>query len=188
MTKEVLRALFLEKRRTLSPEEFAHRNQLITLEFDSFLHKHADLQNVHLFYPILKQQEVDTRSLISLLHTREITTVLPRVKKGRRLSHHIYEKSDQLVPNQWGILEPSSTKTIEPGALDLVLVPLIAFDRKGNRIGYGGGFYDAFLKEVKKNCLKVGLSISPPLDNIDYIEKHDIRLDMCITHLRSYHF
>jgi len=161
---------------------------MIALHFHTFIQEHPSVQNVHLFYPIAKQQEVDTRPLISLLHKRKITTILPRVKNNRQLSHHIYEKGDQLIENKWGIFEPLSLKTIQADALDVVLIPLVAFDRKGNRIGYGGGFYDAFLKGVKKNCLKIGLSLSPPLDNIDYVETHDIGLDLCITHLKCHRF
>lgn len=189
MNKQVLRALYLEKRKTLSNEEFTSRNKAIFKHAIEFLLSHQHKSNCHLFLPILKNKEVNTQPLFEwILKSDKHNAIIPKVEEGRGLSHHKIETGDHLKNNSWGIPEPVVPKPIDTQKIDFVFIPLSCFDRKGNRLGYGGGFYDNFLKGVKKDCLKVGLSLSPPLDNIDYTESHDIPLDMCITHLGTYRF
>jgi len=87
-----------------------------------------------------------------------------------------------------GIPEPRNADAVDPKTIDIVFVPLISFDEHGNRIGYGAGLYDRFLSEVRPDCLKVGLAVTPPLNNIDYSTEYDIALDFCINHLGIYEF
>jgi len=189
MNKQVLRDLFLEKRKTLTKEEFERRNHLVFTNTIEFLIEHRHKRHIHLFMTMAKNHEVDTTPILEwLLNSKKHQVVVPKVEKDRNLSHHILESGENLSLNKWGIPEPQNTKTVHPNLVDLVFVPLISFDRKGNRIGYGGGFYDNFLKDTRRDCLKIGLSISPPLDHIDYTETHDIPLDMCITHHKKYLF
>ena len=87
---------------------------------------------------------------------------------------------DPLIINKYGIPEPTSKKIIYP---DILLVPLVAFDKNLNRIGYGGGFYDRYIRRIKKrkDILTIGLAYSFQKVNKIPINKYDIKLDFVIT-------
>ena len=90
--------------------------------------------------------------------------------------------------NRFKILEPDSTKEILPAEIEVVFIPLLCFDKHGNRVGYGGGYYDRFLTKTRRSCLKIGLSFFEPVDFIEGISKTDITLDMCVTPEKLYNF
>ncbi len=83
--------------------------------------------------------------------------------------------------NKWGIREPDGEQTAAPSELDIVLVPLLAFDAQGHRVGYGKGYYDRLLAECRPDCLKIGLSAFAAEERIDDIHPLDVRLDLCLT-------
>ncbi len=86
------------------------------------------------------------------------------------------------------VAEPVNGEDIYPSAIDMVIVPLLAFDKKGFRVGYGKGYYDKFLARCRKDCIKIGFSYFEALDNIEDRSTDDIPLDFCITHERVYEF
>jgi 5-formyltetrahydrofolate cyclo-ligase len=90
--------------------------------------------------------------------------------------------------NQLGIREPISSNQKDASLLEVIFVPLLIFDKLGHRVGYGGGYYDKFLGNIKDDVLKIGLSIFDPIDEIQDIEKHDISLNYVITPKRVYNF
>ena len=75
-----------------------------------------------------------------------------------------------------------------PAEIDLVIVPLLCFDKKGNRVGYGKGYYDRFLKQCRKDCIKIGFSYFDPIDQVEDINKFDVKLDYGITPDAIYQF
>ena len=77
-----------------------------------------------------------------------------------------FDSTTKLTVNRWHILEPTGNETVEIGKLDAVLVPLLCFDERGFRVGYGKGFYDKFLKNCRRDCLKIGLSYFTPVEEI----------------------
>jgi 5-formyltetrahydrofolate cyclo-ligase len=89
--------------------------------------------------------------------------------------------------NRFGIPEPVEGIEVSPTSIDVIFVPLLAFDKAGNRLGYGKGFYDIFLKQCPASVLKVGLSLFPAEDAIP-AETHDQPLDYCITPSKIYSF
>lgn len=186
MDKHVLRAVYLEKRKTLTQKEFDLRNRKINHYFKKFLEEQSHIKAVHIFMSMPSQREVETMPLIDTLWKNQAEVVLPKVIGKRKLSHHRYQRHQKLKVSKWGIAEPDSNVFFDEEKLDAVFIPMIIFDKDGSRIGYGGGFYDTFLKQINKKCLKVGLCLTPPLDKIDFIEAHDIPLDYCITHLGIY--
>lgn len=96
--------------------------------------------------------------------------------------------SDQFANSPWGIPEPVGGRVVEPVELDVVLIPLLAFDVNGHRVGYGKGFYDRYLAACRPDCLKIGISFFESLASIEDVEAHDIALDMAICPTQVYDF
>lgn len=146
------------------------------------------VKTIHLFIPIAEKKEPDTFLFIDWLgsHHPDIRIIVPRADFDTALmTHHVYTGKDSLVKNLFNILEPAKD-VIHTGDIDLVLVPLLAFDLKGYRVGYGKGFYDRFLQQV--NTRAIGLSFFKPVDLIEDIDQYDVALDTCITPEKTYYF
>jgi 5-formyltetrahydrofolate cyclo-ligase len=90
--------------------------------------------------------------------------------------------------NEYGIDEPADGVDVEPSAIDMIIVPLLCFDKNGYRVGYGKGYYDRFLKHCRPGCIKVGFSYFDPVELIEDTNEHDVKLDYCVTHERIYEF
>jgi 5-formyltetrahydrofolate cyclo-ligase len=180
MTKAELRKAFLTKRTLLSEGEclaFSHRL------CENFF-AHIDLsfiRVVHIYLPIEKNNEPDTRLIIDRIRRefRHIQLAIPRVTKNGELENFFFEGFHQLKKNSWGIPEPQDGKPVESSEVDLVIVPLLAADSNGNRVGYGKGFYDKFLAQCKPSCKRIGLSFFRPVDAVDDLHPFDVPL----THL-----
>jgi 5-formyltetrahydrofolate cyclo-ligase len=99
-----------------------------------------------------------------------------------------FEGLHQLEKNGWGISEPKQGVPTPSEKIDLVIVPLLAFDKQGHRVGYGKGFYDRFLKECRPDCQKVGLSMFDPENQSIETNEHDVLLSLCITPTKEYKF
>ena len=104
------------------------------------------------------------------------------------MSHVLLQDNTILKPNSWNIPEPENGIPISNKQIEVVFIPLVAFDVKGNRVGYGKGFYDDFLKNCSKDTLKIGLSLFDAEPIIEGTQTHDIPLDYCITPGKTYTF
>ena len=83
--------------------------------------------------------------------------------------------------NEWNIPEPINGISISTEQIDVVFIPLLAYDKTGNRVGYGKGFYDKFLAKCKPETIKIGLSFFESVESIIDVFEEDIRLDYCVT-------
>jgi 5-formyltetrahydrofolate cyclo-ligase len=190
MTKAELRKIYLGKRQLLSLAE----RELASAKIASQFFDTVDLENtnvLHCFVPIERFAEVDTRPIFQRLWSEypEIFTAVPRVNhETEEIESLRYGPDTELVESKWQIGEPSHNERAEPKDVDLVLVPLVCCDLKGHRVGYGHGYYDRFLRKTRSDCLKIGLSIFPPVDAIDDAHEGDVRLDLCITPEQIYKF
>jgi len=149
-------------------------NQFIALDFNS-------VKTLHIFLPMEEKKEPDTFLLIEWLAENhpEIKIIVPKADfETALMTNHEYLGVDDLQKNIYNILEPQKG-IVHAGDVDVVLVPLLAFDKRGYRVGYGKGFYDRFLKNM--DAKKIGLSLLPAIDEIDDVNEHDIRLDFCLT-------
>jgi 5-formyltetrahydrofolate cyclo-ligase len=99
-----------------------------------------------------------------------------------------FEDFHQLKKNSWGILEPRQGVPAPPEKVDLVIVPLLAFDKLGHRVGYGKGFYDRFLKDCRSDCKKIGLSFFSPEEKIDDANPFDVPLHLALTPKEVFQF
>ncbi|HYC85318.1 MAG TPA: 5-formyltetrahydrofolate cyclo-ligase [Chryseosolibacter sp.] len=183
MTKEELRKIYLQKRLAMGEAEYLALNKQICENFFALV----DLSFAvvfHSFLPIEKTREPNTWLIIERIRREfpHIRISVPRINNETSLLDNFYfEGLHQLQNNTWGIPEPKQGIPTPTEKIDLVLVPLLAFDSTGHRVGYGRGFYDKFLATTRKDCRKIGLSFFPPVESIDNIHPHDLALDMVVT-------
>lgn len=183
MTKSELRQIFLERRKAFSPAEHAENSRRIAELFFTSTNL-SRIKLLHTFISFEKRNEVDTSLINHEVWSRspEIEIAVPRVNfKTGEMESLGYTAEIELIENAWGLSEPGGGELVDPKTIDLVLVPLVCFDERGYRVGYGKGFYDKFLRSCRPDCLKVGLSFFPAVDRIDDVHDGDIPLDRCIT-------
>jgi 5-formyltetrahydrofolate cyclo-ligase len=182
MTKSELRREYLEKRRTMARDKVESGSRLIADRlFATF--DFAALKAVHCYISIGKFNEVDTTFIFDRIWREfpHVSTAVPRVDDATGELEHFYYTSDtNMVKNAWGISEPAGAERADPKEFDLVLVPLLCFDERGYRVGYGKGFYDRFLRECRADCIKAGLSFFPPVIEIRDIHVGDVALDLFV--------
>ena len=130
------------------------------------------------YYPY--NNEIDVLDILKRFEKKNYNISLPKIKSNYEMDFLNWSSNDPLIINKYGIPEPTSSKIIYP---DIIFVPLVAFDERNNRIGYGGGFYDRYLKKIKrkKKILTIGLAYSIQKIKKIPVNKHDIRLDFVIT-------
>ncbi len=137
---------------------------------------------VHCFLPAEQQREVNTWPIVRRLWaTPSVRVLAPRCRPLGELSHHLLNARTSLKNNRWGIPEPVGSPEQAVSAIDWVLVPLVAFDRRGHRVGYGKGFYDRFLADCRPDTQKIGLSLFSPVESIDDVNEQDVSLDAVVT-------
>lgn len=190
MNKSELRKIYLEKRASLSPTEVAVASGRIA---DSFFENVVMPPGgvLHTFVRIAKFNELDTSVIYYRLwrDRPDIATAAPRTDLKTGVIDSVrFQANTDLATNAWGIREPADGDIIAAGDIDVVLVPLLCFDRTGHRVGYGKGIYDRFLAACRPDCKKVGVSLFSPVDEIDDVTSSDFRLDVCITPDSVFHF
>ena len=104
--------------------------------------------------------EVETGPIIERLAAEGVLVALPRVE-GHRIVAVAYSPGDPLSRASFGAMEPTGSRVIGPKEIDVVVTPGLAFDRRGYRVGYGGGFYDGFLRRTRRDALRVGICFAP---------------------------
>ena len=192
MTKRELRKIFAERRQNLSALQVAKQSEAIAQRFFSAF----DVENtkaIHCFLPIRQKNEVDVFRLIYPIreHFLKTQVVVPRVVTDtQQLEHYLWTSHIKLQINRWGILEPDPTSCLQHplSNVQIVIVPLLIFDRKGHRVGYGQGFYDRFLVNLPLDVKKVGVSFFEPVEKISDTDPFDVRLDYCLTPQRIWKF
>ena len=172
--KSLLRKKMLSQRMLLSPLEVTEKSKLLTENFYS--EKVAqDIKTCMAFMPF--RNEVDTTYIINKLLDKNVQVALPRVDKATNTirAFSVTNLKSDLEDGVWGIKEPRSIMPeILPADIDLILVPGVAFDKKGFRLGYGGGFYDRFLQETK--ALTIGVCYDFQIINSVPVERWDVPL------------
>jgi 5-formyltetrahydrofolate cyclo-ligase len=190
MNKGELRKIYLEKRKDFEAEEVKEKSLQIAERF----FREFDLSQIdylHSFLPIEKFNEIDTRLILHRVWFEHvhIETVVPRINfETDELENLKFTPVTELIQNAWMIHEPAHNDLVGGEKIDLVLVPLLAFDREGFRVGYGKGYYDKLLKNCRADCRKIGLSHFPPVEEIADLHEFDVKLDYCLTPDEIYKF
>ncbi len=190
MTKQEIRKTYLHKRSALTAAEYLNISGRICDNLFSLLDL-TSIKVIHTFLTIEKNREPNTWLIIDRIKKEfpQIKISIPRINNQTGgLENFYFESHDQLRQNILGIPEPQQGIPTESKDIDLIFVPLLAFDATGHRVGYGKGFYDKFLQTCHDKCKKVGLSLFPPLDSIDDVNNHDQKLDLAITPYKIHQF
>ncbi|MFO7702170.1 MAG: 5-formyltetrahydrofolate cyclo-ligase [Psychroflexus maritimus] len=187
MKKQELRKIYKQKRSELTPSIIEEKS--ISIANKSLALPIWEKENFHLFLSIEHQNEVDTNYLLHILQGRDKNVVISKSDfSDTSMKHFLLTDATKLVVNQWGIPEPENGFEVSPKKIDVVFLPLLAFDLKGNRVGYGKGFYDRFLSECKNKVMKIGLSFFEAEEVVEDAHYSDVPLDYCITTQEIYTF
>ena len=134
------------------------------------------------YYPY--NYEVDVIEILKKFEKQKYHISLPKIEKNYQMNFFTWSTKKPLIINKYGIPEPITNKIVYP---NIIFVPLVAFDKNLNRVGYGGGFYDRYLKRIKKNkkIITIGLAYSFQKIKKVPINKYDIKLDFVVTNRKS---
>ncbi len=189
MNKAELRKRILEKRASLSIEQKCDLLQKVIDHLNEF--DFSKIEYVHIYLPIKKKNEIDTFPIIRFLKLLKpsIKIVIPKSDfKTFEMINVLYNEHTILAENTYGILEPANGEEIKNDKIDMVICPLLSFDKLGFRVGYGKGFYDRFLNQCRTNVIKIGLSYFEPEEKIEDINAYDVQLNYAISPSRLWKF
>ena len=187
MTKKELRNKYKALRAKLSESEIEDyslsiANQLLKLDI-------WNTSFYHIFLTIEEHKEINTDYILNILAGKDKNIVLSKSNfEDYSMTHYLLTDNTRIKKNSYNIPEPVDGIKIEASQLEVVFVPLLIFDKKGHRIGYGKGFYDRFLAECNPETLKIGLSFFEAEDETFDASEDDIKLDYCVTPNRIYNF
>lgn len=154
--KVILRSFFRQKRDEMTNVRWTQNCVGIhSIIADQEWYKSA--QSIHCYVSMNHRNEVDTHALIEGILASKKRLVVPIMVDKARLQHSVLTDWNQLTSNEWGVMEPKTLHLISPESMDVVLVPMLAMDVYGNRLGYGAGYYDSFLKDLPRSTCKIGL-------------------------------
>lgn len=186
-SKKELRLHYKNLRKELSPNDIEEKslavaNNLIQLPI-------WDKTYYHVFLPITEQNEVDTEFILHLLSGKDKEIVISKSDfETREMTHFLLTDNTKIKKNEYNIPEPVNGLSVPSQTIEVVFVPLLAFDVLGNRIGYGKGFYDKFLANCNPETIKIGLSFFEAVSQIDDVFESDVKLDYCVTPEKVYNF
>lgn len=180
-SKQDLRSAYRQLRKNLKPAVVEAKSKAIHDQFLSWMKDRPNFQHFHLFFPIDRFNEVNTFYIKESLDEMDKTLYTSQVNRGdTELETLKLPREAAFFHDEWGIPVPQESIQVSPSKIEVVFVPLLAYDQKGNRVGFGKGFYDAYLAKLGPGVIKIGLSFYPP-EEVIQPEPHDVRLDFCIT-------
>lgn len=187
MTKVELRKKYKTLRNKLSETDvdelsLAIANQLLKLPIWQY-------SFYHIFLSIKEHKEVNTDFILNILLGKDKNSIISKSDfKTRQMTHYLLTDSTIIKKNAYQIPEPVNGIEVLNDKIDVVFIPLLAFDKTGHRVGYGKGFYDMFLSECKPKTIKIGLSFFKAEKLIADVFESDIKLDYCVTPEKVYQF
>nr|WP_315141400.1 5-formyltetrahydrofolate cyclo-ligase [uncultured Flavobacterium sp.] len=180
MLKQALRIHYKTLRKQLSENQLeemslAVANNVLTLPV-------WEKTYFHIFLPIEAHNEVNTEFILHLLSGKDKEIVISKSDfKTRNMTHFLLTDNTKIKKNEYNIPEPVDGIEVPAKKIEVVFIPLLAYDKQGNRVGYGKGFYDKFLSECQTGTIKIGLSFFEPEEQITDVFETDVKLDYCVT-------
>jgi 5-formyltetrahydrofolate cyclo-ligase len=187
MDKKALRSKYKVLRQSLTEEEIedkslAIENQLLRMDAVPSLRLVWDKLYYHLFLTIEEQKEINTEYILQILAGKDKEIVISKCDFATLgMTHFLLTDNTKIKKNSYNVTEPVDGLEVPDAKIDVVFVPLLAYDKQGNRVGYGKGFYDNFLSKCKPETIKIGLSFFPPEEKIEDVSANDVKLDFCVT-------
>ena len=187
MLKKELRQKYKALRNQLSENDLEEKslaiaNKVLTLPI-------WEKNFFHIFLSITEHKEVNTEFILHLLSGKDKEIIISKSKfETREMTHFLLTDNTKIKKNQYNIPEPVDGLEVPSHKIDVVFVPLLAFDKSGHRAGYGKGFYDKFLTECKSETIKIGLSFFEAEEKIEDVCENDVKLNYCVTPNAIYGF
>lgn len=187
MTKTELRKTYKNLRNNLTETEIddlslSLSNQVLKLDIWTY-------SFYHIFLAIKEQKEVNTDYILNILSGKDKNILISKSDfKTGGMTHFLLTDNTIIKKNKYHIPEPIDGIEILDHKIDVVFIPLLAFDTRGNRVGYGKGFYDRFLANCKPETIKIGLSFFEAEPEITNVFESDIKLNYCVTPNTIYTF
>ncbi len=187
MTKKELRKIYKARRKGLSETQIddlslAISNQLLKPPVWNY-------SFYHIFLAIEEQKEVNTDYILNILSGKDKNILISKSDfETGGMTHFLLTDNTTIKKNEHHIPEPVDGIAVAPEMIEVVFIPLLAFDKIGNRVGYGKGFYDRFLAHCKPETVKIGLSFFEAENAITDVFESDVRLDYCVTAEQVYRF
>ena len=188
MTKDELREKYNEKRKMLSPKDLEDISSKVC--HNAFRFFQLEKKRISIFLPIEHLREINTYKIWEKARSFDAEVAIPKINtKTNELKQIVFEHTDQLEISEYGIPEPKKGRIVAAEHFDFIFVPLLTIDKQGNRVGYGKGYYDRYLKKCAPRCQFIGLYHFDELeDSIPGINALDVRLHGCITPNHFYRF
>ncbi|MGG7033870.1 MAG: 5-formyltetrahydrofolate cyclo-ligase [Flavobacterium sp.] len=187
MLKKEIRIKYKNLRKELTENDIEDKslaiaNRLLSLNIWDKIYYHT-------FLSITELREINTEYILHILSGKDKEIIVSRTAMNpQRMIHFLLTENTKIKKNSYNIPEPVDGIEVPSHKIDIVFIPLLAFDKKGNRVGYGKGFYDNFLAECKPETIKIGLSFFEVEEEIEDISENDIRLNYCVTPSKVYSF
>ncbi|HBD26145.1 5-formyltetrahydrofolate cyclo-ligase [Flavobacterium sp.] len=194
MDKKEARKKSKEARKQLSQEEIEDKslaiaNQLLRMDTVPSGRLVWDKLYYHLFLTIEEQKEINTEYILQILAGKDKEIVISKCEFATLgMTHFLLTDNTKIKKNIYNVPEPVDGLEVPDAKIDVVFVPLLAYDNQGNRVGYGKGFYDNFLRKCKPETIKIGLSFFPPEEKIEDVSENDVKLDFCVTPKKVFRF
>ena len=189
MRKEEARSIYREKRKNLSDAERLKADDLMLIQFQKIELPHID--RLLSYWPIEENNEPNMHLSNDYIEFKNpaIKFLYPKADFEKLAMEAVEVNADTAFQkNGWNIYEPIDGTMTDAPAIDMIFVPLLIFDKRGYRVGYGKGFYDKYLQRCKPDCLKVGFCYFEPVDVIEGTREFDVPLNLCITPNNAYVF
>ena len=187
MDKKALRSKYKVLRQSLTEEEIEDKslaiaNQLLRMDAVPSGRLVWDKLYYHLFLTIEEQKEINTEYILQILAGKDKEIVISKCDFATLgMTHFLLTDNTKIKKNNYNVPEPVDGLEVPDAKIDVVFAPLLAYDKQGNRVGYGKGFYDNFLSKCKLETIKIGLSFFPPEEKIEDVSENDVKLDFCVT-------
>ena len=175
MLKKSLRKKILKIRKKIN----SNSNKIDFIKIFNLIKKQKKIKkSIGGYFPV--NNEIDDLEILKKFEEKKYKICLPVVKKNFDMDFYNFSFKDPLIVNKYGIPEPKKTNIVYP---DIILIPMVAFDKNLNRLGYGGGYYDRIIEKLmkKKNFLKIGLAFSKQKIKNLPVSKYDKKMDYIVT-------